>query len=203
MSGKQKDRSSRLRSLFENALFLNELERIKSLPDEEGYGYDIEVIKLRKKWTLTWEYHNTLTDYIRTGKVDYELGDKDIRVVDYKSEELHPSQNPKDEFRVMQSLHASAIDQQKGVYLKLPKELTQAELKSFINNHFDLIEKALDCNYPNRIKYQSPEQQSKRKVEIFRMFEEGVPLKAICAQKNCESSYVYQVVKEFNEKIKG
>lgn len=202
MPSKKKSRSNRLESLFENEIFLNELERIKNIPDEEGYGYDIEVIKLRRRWKLTWEYHEALTHYIKTGKVDYKLGDKDIRVVDYKAEELNPSNNPKEEFRVMQALRVPDAAHHLGVYLKLPKELTQSELKDFIANHYDLIEAALDYNYPERIKRQAPEQQSKRKVRIFRMHEEGMSIKKICELNNCESSYVYQVVNEYKEKIK-
>lgn len=203
MSIKKRDRSGRIKSLFENEIFLNELERIMSTPAVEDYGYDVEVIKLRHRWKLTWEYHETLTNYIETGKIDYEFGDKDIKVINYRAGELTPSVSPKNEFSVMNSLRMLGADHPHGVYLKLPKELTQTDLKDFVANQYDLIEKALDDNYPERIKRQAPEQQSKRKVKIFRMHEEGVPIKQICNIHNCESSYVYQVVKEYKEKIKG
>lgn len=197
MTGSKKDRSSRIRSLFENEIFKRELIKIRAFPDDE---WDIHVIQLRHAWTLSWEYHETLTNYLARDEIDYDLGDKDIRVIDYATKQVNGADDPENEFRIMQSLEAVRA---KGVYLKLPRELNQIELKNFVNTQYGLIETALNNNYPDRIRNQSPEQQSKRKSKIYLAHEAGVPMKEICALYNCERRTVDAIVKEYKDKIIG
>lgn len=196
MAGKLNDRSTRIKSFFENDIFLDELKKIKQIVKDENY--DIEVIKLRRRWGLNWDYHETITHYLETNRIDYSLGDNDIRVIDYKAQELYPSDSPRDEFRVMDSLKDI---RDKGVHIKLPKDLNKTTLLDFIKNNYSMIEEALNNNYPDRLPHQAPEQQTKRKVHIFRLHEEGVPVKDICELENCEPRYVREVVKEYKDKI--
>lgn len=198
MAGKAKgDRSSKVKALMSNEIFLDELNKIKKGVNEDKYN--IEIIKLRNSWGLTWDYHETLTHYLETGEIDFSLGDSDIRVIDYKAREVYPSHSPKDEFRVMDALKGHGSN---GAYIKLPKELTKTVLVNFVKDHYeDIIKPILDKNYPNRLTNQFPEQQSNRKTTIFRMHEEGFPMVEICEANNCEPKYVRDVIKEYKDKV--
>lgn len=200
MSGSSNDRSSRVRSFFNNDIFLDELRRIRELKEagDEDENTDIEVIKLRKRWKLSWDYHETITNYIETGSIDYSLGDADIRVIDYKSRELYPSDAPGDEFEVMDALQET---RDRGVHIKLPKDLNRTALKDFIKTHYNLIEKALDNNYPDRITHQSPELLTKRKVDIFRRHQNGDTDVRIAKDLGLDQREVRRTIKEFKDRI--
>lgn len=197
MQGRNKKRDSKIRSLFDNEIFVKQLDKVRDLPEDE---WDIHVINIRNKWRLAWDYHETLYKYIETSVIDYGLGDPDIRVVDFKAQTMEPSLNPSDEFRIMKSIEPL---REKGVYIKIPKDISLIQLKDFVSDKetYSLIEKALDNNYPDRNKHQAPEHYPKRKVGIYRMHENGEPIDLICKTFRCDPRYVYAVVKEFNDKI--
>lgn len=198
MAGKSNDRSSRIRSFFENDIFLDELSKIKQKVDQDEEGYDLEVINLRKRWKLNWDYHETIVNYLETGQADYSLGDNDIRIIDYKAQTVSPSDAPEDEFRIVDSLKDV---RNTGVHIKLPKDLNRSMLRDFINHNFNLIENALENNFSDRLPHQAPEQQTKRKVHIFRLYEDGVTITEIAKLKGCDPRDIRHIIKEYKEKI--
>lgn len=198
MAGKSNDRSSRIRSFFENDIFLDELSKIKQKVDQDEEGYDLEVINLRKRWKLNWDYHETIVNYLETGQADYSLGDNDIRIIDYKAQTVSPSDAPEDEFRIVDSLKDV---RNTGVHIKLPKDLNRSMLRDFINHNFNLIENALENNFSDRLPHQAPEQQTKRKVHIFRLYEDGVTITEIAKLKGCDPRDIRYIIKEYKEKI--
>ena len=197
MRGNKNKRDSKIRSLFDNEIFKEQLIKTRKLPDQK---WNDHISGIRRRWKLSWDYHETLYEYVETGLIDYSLGDIDIRVIDYKAKTMLSSHNPSDEFNTMKTLKKK---KKKGVYIKIPKETTQSQLKDFISNKetYSIIENALNNNYPGRLKYQSPEQQTIRKVRIFKMYETGESMDSICEANRCDPRYVYTVVKEYNDKI--
>lgn len=192
-----KNKSGKLKSLFGNSIFIDELERIKKLSDDE---WDIQVIKLRGKWALTWRYHPTIMNYLETGEIDYSLGDDDLKVVDYKSKTLLPSDNPHDEFRILEALHSDGID--KGVYIRLPRETEKSDIKDFIDSNWGAINDALELNYPDRLTTQYPELNNKTKPLMYRMHLDGASNKEI-AEKYArgDQRIVRAAIKEYRDKI--
>ena len=188
-------RLRRLESLFESEVFLDELKKIKNAPEEE---HGLRVIKLCERWKLTWESYEVLLYRIEKGELNYSLGDKGIRIIDYKNHTLMPANSPSDEFRVMQKL---ASTRENGVHLILSSETTKADLESFIKSNFSHIRKSLDANYPDRIKVQKPDNYASRKARIYLQSINGVAIKDIAKKENCETSYIYDLIEKIKEQI--
>lgn len=199
MAGSNKHRNSRIESFFENDIFIDELNKINGAAETlDDDILDIEVIKLRKRWKLSWDYHETIVNFLENGEVDYSLGGPDIRIIDYKAETILPSDSPHDEYRIMDSLKDT---RRTGVHIKLPRDINKTTLLDFIKENYNLIEQALDNNFENRLPHQSPEQQTKRKVHIFRLSEQGKSVAEIARLKGDDPRVIRHIIKEYKEKI--
>ena len=175
------------------------LDELKGAPEETLH---LEVIALRHRWKLNWEYHDTIVDYIANNreKLDYSLGDKDIRIIDYAAQEMYPSDAPHDEFRVMKRMSPFSGG---SVHIKLPGDLTRDDLLEFVRKNYKLISKSLDRNFPSRLKKQSPEQQPDIKSRIYLKHEQGMKDIEIADDENCDEAYVRSVVREARKRIRS
>jgi len=196
MAGK-KNKSSKIESLFGNSIFIDELKRIENRPDEE---WDLLATELRKKWELTWKYHPTIMNYLETGEVNYDLGDDDLKIIDYGAKKLLPSDSPADEFRILESLHSVGIE--RGVYIRLPRETEKSDIKEFVEDNWELISNSLESNYPGRLTTQYPELNNKTKPLMYRMHLDGATNKEIAEKyTRGDQRTVRATIKEYTDKI--
>lgn len=199
-------RRSRIESLIENDIFIEELNKIKLLDDSE---YSIHLRTLQQKWGLGWEYLETLEEYLKSGEFKLELGDKDIRIIDYRNKRVrYPKRDSesteehdaseRDEFSIMQALEAT---RENGVYLKIPGDVTMTELKDFISRNGRMIKQAQKDNHPKRSHNQYPELISKTKVKIFKRWQSGESIPSIAKDYRGDQTRVRQIIDEIKKKI--
>lgn len=87
------------------------------------------------------------------------------------------------------------------MHIKLPKDINKTALLNFIKDNYDLIEASLDNNFEGRLPHQAPEQQTKRKVHIFRLYQQGMSVAKIAKLKNDDPRVIRHIIQEYKEKI--
>lgn len=195
----QQNKSKKIRSLFKDKFFLEQLEKISKQPEDQ---WDNWISVLRKKWHLSWEYNETILNYLESGEIDFGLGDKDIRIISLKDKRIYPSKQPRLEFEVMNAV--GSLSSEKGVYIRLPKDITIGEIKQFIESNSKDIKKALDSNYTNRETHQLESPTSKTKYDVYRLHLKGKSANDIRDESIYDDvSQIRKIINEYKEKEIG
>lgn len=138
-----------LEELVLNESFLKEVDEIRK---QNEFAQAVAGPYLLKKYAIPTKFGEVIANYIETNELHPELTSSKVRVVSDRDHTIEPSEDPKGEWRALNSLPQTAVS------LRLSFDLQKTELINFIKDNWDeLIKPRLLNNTSPRRGVRDPE----------------------------------------------